>query len=45
MIKSKRRRWAGLVARMRIRGIHARFWWENQKDTATKTGMKKGGSY
>jgi hypothetical protein len=31
MIKSRRMRWAGHVARMGIRGMHIRYCWENQK--------------
>jgi hypothetical protein len=32
MVKSRRMRQAGHVARMRIRGMHIGFWWENQKE-------------
>jgi hypothetical protein len=32
MIKSMRMRWTGHVARMGRRGIHIRYWWENQKE-------------
>jgi hypothetical protein len=31
MIKSRRMRWAGHVARMGRRGMHIGFWWESQK--------------
>jgi hypothetical protein len=31
MIKSRRMKWAGHVARMGRRGIDIGFWWENQK--------------
>jgi hypothetical protein len=31
MIKSKRMRWAGHVARMWVRGMHVGYWWENEK--------------
>jgi hypothetical protein len=31
MIKSRRMRWAGLVARMGRRGMHIGYWWESQK--------------
>jgi hypothetical protein len=31
MIKSRRMRWAGHVARMRRRGMHVGYWWESQK--------------
>jgi hypothetical protein len=32
IIKLRRVRWAGYVARMRRRGIHTGYWWENQKE-------------
>jgi hypothetical protein len=32
MIKTRRMRWAGHVARMRRRGMHIGFWWESQKE-------------
>jgi hypothetical protein len=32
MIKSKRMKWAGHVARMGIRGMHIGFLWESQKE-------------
>jgi hypothetical protein len=32
MIKSRRMRWAGHVARMRRRGMHIGYWWESQKE-------------
>jgi hypothetical protein len=32
IIKSRRMRSAGNVARMGIRGMHIRFWWESQKE-------------
>jgi hypothetical protein len=33
MIKSRRMRWAGHVARMgRRRGMNIEFWWESQKE-------------
>jgi hypothetical protein len=31
MIKSRRMRWAGHVARMGRRGMHIGYWWESQK--------------
>jgi hypothetical protein len=34
MIKSKRMRWAGHVARMGRRGMHIGYWWESQKGSA-----------
>jgi hypothetical protein len=36
MIKSRRMRWAGHVARMRRRGMHIEFWWESQKKETTR---------
>jgi hypothetical protein len=30
MIKSRRMRWAGYVARMRRRGMHVGYWWESR---------------
>jgi hypothetical protein len=32
MIKSRRIRWAGHVARVGKRGMHIEYWWENQKE-------------
>jgi hypothetical protein len=32
MIKSRRMRWAGHVARMGRRGIHIGYWWGSQKE-------------
>jgi hypothetical protein len=32
MIKSRRMRWAGHVARMGRRGMHVEYWWKNQKE-------------
>jgi hypothetical protein len=32
MIKSRRMRWAGNVARMGRWGMHIGYWWENQKE-------------
>jgi hypothetical protein len=32
IIKSRRMRWMGNVARMGRRGMHIRFWWESQKE-------------
>jgi hypothetical protein len=32
IIKSKRMRWAGHIARMERRRMHVGFWWENQKE-------------
>jgi hypothetical protein len=32
MIKSRRMRWTGHVARMWSRGMHMGYWWESQKE-------------
>jgi hypothetical protein len=32
MIKSRRMRWAGHVARMGRREMHIGYWWESQKE-------------
>jgi hypothetical protein len=32
MIKSRRMRWSGHVARMRRLGMHIVYWWESQKE-------------
>jgi hypothetical protein len=32
MIKSRRMRWAGHVARMGKRGTHIDYWWESQRE-------------
>jgi hypothetical protein len=32
IIKSRRMRWAGHVARMGIRGTPIDYWWENQRE-------------
>jgi hypothetical protein len=32
IIKSRRMRWAGHVARMGRRGMHVGYWWESQKE-------------
>jgi hypothetical protein len=32
MIKLRKMRWAGHVARMERRGIHIGYWWESQKE-------------
>jgi hypothetical protein len=32
MIKSRRMRWEGHVARMWRRGMHIGYWWESQKE-------------
>jgi hypothetical protein len=33
MIKSRRMRWTGHVARMGTRIMHVGYWWESQKET------------
>jgi hypothetical protein len=46
MIKSKRMRWAGHVARMGRRGIHIGYWWNaRRKETTGKTKTLVGGEY
>jgi hypothetical protein len=38
MIKSRRMRWAGHVARMGRSGMHIEYWWEaRMKETTKKT--------
>jgi hypothetical protein len=32
MIKSRKMRWAGHVARMESRGMHIGYWWESWKE-------------
>jgi hypothetical protein len=32
VIKSRRMKWAGHVARMERRGMHIGYWWESQKE-------------
>jgi PAS domain-containing protein len=36
IIKSRRMRWAGHVARMRRRGTHIDYWWESKRERATR---------
>jgi hypothetical protein len=36
MIKSKKMRLAGPVARMGQRGMHIGYWWESQKERTTR---------
>jgi hypothetical protein len=43
MVKSRRIRLAGLVARMRKRGMHVGFWWENQKERDHYEDLDAGG--
>jgi hypothetical protein len=33
IIKSRRMKWAGHVARMARRGMHIGYWWESQKES------------
>jgi hypothetical protein len=37
MIKSRKMRLAGHVARMGRRGMHVGYWWESQKESTRKT--------
>jgi hypothetical protein len=41
MIKSRRMRWAGRVARMGRRGMHIGFWWESQKEKRPLRGPRR----
>jgi hypothetical protein len=43
MIKSRRMRWAGHVARMGRRGMHVKYWWEIQKERAHWEDQGVGG--
>jgi hypothetical protein len=36
IIKSRRMRWAGRVARRGERGLHIGYWWESQKERTTR---------
>jgi hypothetical protein len=40
MIKSRRMRWAGRVARMGRRGMHIGYWWGSQKKEITRKRKK-----
>jgi hypothetical protein len=40
MIKSRRMRWTGHVARMGRRGVHIGYWWEGQKKRDTRKTKK-----
>jgi hypothetical protein len=39
IIKSKRMRWSGHLARMGERRMHIVYWWDSQKETTIKTKM------
>jgi hypothetical protein len=43
IIKSRRMRWAGLVARMGRRGTHIGLWWESQKERDHQEDLDVGG--
>jgi hypothetical protein len=43
MIKSRRMKWEGHVARMRRRGMHVRFLWESQKERDHYEHLDVGG--
>jgi hypothetical protein len=43
MIKSRRMRWAGLVARKGRTGIHIGYWWESQKERDHWEDQEAGG--
>jgi hypothetical protein len=43
IIKSRRMRLAGHVARMGRRGMHVGFWWERQKEIDHKEDLDVGG--
>jgi hypothetical protein len=43
MIKSRRMRWAGHVARMGTRGMHIGYWWECQKERDHWEDLNVGG--
>jgi hypothetical protein len=42
MIKSRKIRWTGNVARMGRRGMHVRYWWESQKKRDLWEGQDVG---
>jgi hypothetical protein len=44
MLKSRKMRWVGHVARMRRRGMHIGYWWESQKERHNYENLDVGGS-
>jgi hypothetical protein len=45
MIKSRRMRWGGHVARMRRSGMHTGFWWKRQKERDHYEGLDVGNTH
>jgi hypothetical protein len=43
MIKSRKMRWTGHVARMRRRRVHKEVWWKSQKEGDQKEDLEEGG--
>jgi hypothetical protein len=43
VIKSRRVRWEGHVARMGLRGMHIGYWWESQKERDHQQDLEAGG--
>jgi hypothetical protein len=43
MIRSRRMRWEGHVARMGGRGMHIGYWWESQKERDLSEDQDLGG--
>jgi hypothetical protein len=43
IIKSRRMRWAGHVARMEMRGMHIAYWWECEKERDHYENLDVGG--
>jgi hypothetical protein len=43
MMKSRRMRWAGHIARMGRRGMHVGYWWESQMERDHKEDHNIGG--
>jgi hypothetical protein len=44
IIKLKRMRWAGHVARMGRRGTHIGYWWESERERDRKEDKEVGGT-